>query len=85
MIGVVDYRAGNAPSVGHSGAGVWEVSGFRELAPRERFITVYPDGLPVSFTRGERTFSGLGWEIRTFAPNRDIDFTIALALGLWCM
>lgn len=64
--------------VGHSGAGVWEVSGFRELAPRERFITVYPDGLPVSFTRGERTFSGHGWEIRTFAPNRDIDFTLAL-------
>ena len=64
--------------VGHSGAGVWDVSGFRQLAPRERFITVYPTGLPVSFTRGDRTFSGPGWEIRGFAPNRDVDFTLAM-------
>lgn len=64
--------------VGHSGAGVWDVSGFRELAPRERFITVYPTGLPVRFTRGDRTFGGPGWEIRTLAPNRDVDFTIAV-------
>lgn len=64
--------------VGHSGAGVWDVSGFKDLAPRERFITVYPTGLPVSFTRGERTFSGPGWEIRTLAPNRDVDFTLAV-------
>ena len=64
--------------VGHSGAGVWNVSGFRELAPRERFITVYPTGLPVRFTRGDRTFGGPGWEIRTLAPNRDVDFTLAV-------
>lgn len=64
--------------IGHSGAGVWNVSGFKDLAPRERFITVYPTGLPVSFTRGDRGFSGNGWEIRTFAPNRDVDFTIAV-------
>lgn len=64
--------------VGHSGAGVWDVSGFRQLAPRERFITVYPTGLPASFTRGDRTFSGPGWEIRGFAPNRDVDFTLAM-------
>jgi polyhydroxybutyrate depolymerase len=64
--------------IGHSGGGVWQVSGFRALAPRERFITVYPDGLQVSFTRGDRNFSGPGWEIRTFDRNRDIDFTLAM-------
>lgn len=64
--------------VGHSGAGLWEASGFRELAPRERFITVYPTGLPVTFTRDDRTFSGPGWEIRTLAPNRDVDFALAM-------
>ncbi len=64
--------------IGHSGAGVWDVSGFRALAPRERFITVYPDGAPVSFSRGERTFAGRGWEIRTLEGNRDVAFTLAL-------
>lgn len=64
--------------VGHSGAGVWDVSGFKDLAPRERFVTVYPTGLPVSFTRGDRTFGGPGWEIRSLAPNRDVDFTLAV-------
>jgi poly(3-hydroxybutyrate) depolymerase len=64
--------------VGHSGAGVWDVSGFKQLAPRERFITVYPTGLPVSFTRGDRTFSGPGWEIRALTPNRDVAFTLAM-------
>jgi len=64
--------------IGHSGAGVWQVSEFRALAPRERFVTVYPDGLPISFSRGDRTFAGPGWEIRTASPNRDLDFTLAL-------
>jgi polyhydroxybutyrate depolymerase len=64
--------------IGHSGAGVWQVSGFRALAPRERFVTVYPDGLPISFTRGERQFTGPGWEIRTLSPNRDVAFTVAM-------
>lgn len=64
--------------IGHSGAGVWDVSGFRQLAPRERFITVYPTGLPVSFTRGDRMFSGPGWQINAFTPNRDVDFTLAM-------
>lgn len=64
--------------VGHSGAGVWEVSDFRDFAPRERFITVYPTGLPVSFARGDRTFGGPGWEIRSLSPNRDVDFTLAM-------
>ena len=74
--------------IGHSGAGVWDVSGFRELAPRERFITVYPTGLPVSFTRADRVFSGPGWEIRSFAPNRDVDFTLAMLDRIeqtWCI
>lgn len=64
--------------VGHSGAGVWSVSQFKDLAPREKLITVYPTGLPVTFTRDDRTFSGPGWEIRTLAPNRDVDFTLAV-------
>jgi polyhydroxybutyrate depolymerase len=64
--------------VGHSGAGVWSVSGFKDLAPRERFVTVYPTGLPVRFTRDDRTFGGPGWEIRTLAANRDVDFTLAV-------
>ncbi|HEY8514564.1 MAG TPA: PHB depolymerase family esterase [Candidatus Binatia bacterium] len=64
--------------IGHSGAGVWNVSGFKDLAEKERFITVYPDGDQVSFTRDGRTFSGRGWEIRTLAPNRDVAFTLAM-------
>src|SRR5262249_48290341 len=32
---------------GHSAAGLWQVSGFRPLAEKEGFITVYPQGLPV--------------------------------------
>lgn len=64
--------------VGHSGAGVWDVSEFKDLAPHARFLTVYPTGLPVSFTRGDRTFGGPGWEIRSLAPNRDVDFTLAV-------
>jgi len=64
--------------IGHSGAGVWSVSAFRDLAPRERFITVYPTGLPVQFTRGDRHFAGPGWEIRTLTGNRDVDFTLAM-------
>lgn len=74
--------------IGHSGAGVWDVSGFKELAPRERFITVYPTGLPVSFTRADRMFSGPGWEIRGLSPNRDVDFTLAILDRIeqtWCI
>src|SRR5207249_4361654 len=33
---------------GHSAAGVWQVSKFKELAARDGFLTVYPDGLPVN-------------------------------------
>ncbi len=55
---------------GHSAAGVWKVSGFRELAVREGFITVYPDGLPVHLLGRE----GPGWEIFSLNPNRDLSF-----------
>lgn len=55
---------------GHSAAGVWEVSKFRDLAARDGFITVYPDGLPVDLLG--RTAAG--WEIFHTAPNRDLAF-----------
>src|SRR5262249_29973353 len=64
--------------IGHSGAGLWNVSGFRALAPRGRFVTVYPEGLRVEFKRGDRVFAGAGWEIRMLTPNRDVDFTLAV-------
>ena len=58
----------------HSAAGVWKVSGFKDLAARDGFITVYPDGLPVHL----RGTTGAGWEIFASSPNRDIDFVRAL-------
>lgn len=60
---------------GHSAVGVWNVSGFKELAERDGFITVYPDGLPVRLLGGE---SRPGWEIAALSGNRDIAFTKAL-------
>lgn len=63
---------------GHSADGVWNVSRFRGFAPDERFITIYPDGLPVSLMgRPPRP----GWEIEAIEDNRDIAFTDAM-LGL---
>src|SRR6266404_6056702 len=59
---------------GHSAAGVWTVSGFRELGTRERFITVYPDGLPVHLLGRE----GSGWEILSLSDNRDVKFVTHL-------
>ncbi|HVN84110.1 MAG TPA: hypothetical protein VMW17_04605 [Candidatus Binatia bacterium] len=59
---------------GHSAAGAWKVSGFRELGARDRFITVYLDGLPVHFFHHGRPFDGAGWEIRNTADNRDVQF-----------
>ena len=59
---------------GHSAAGVWKVSGFRELAGREGFITVYPDGLPVHLLGRDAP----GWEIFTISGNRDLKFTAQL-------
>lgn len=57
---------------GHSADGVWEVSRFRDFAPDEKFLTVYPDGLPVAL-RGDE--SKPGWQIRSLEGNRDIAFT----------
>ncbi len=59
---------------GHSAAGVWQVSKFRELAAREQFITIYPDGLPVHLLGRD----GPGWEIVTTDHNRDLAFTTRL-------
>jgi polyhydroxybutyrate depolymerase len=63
---------------GHSGAGVWGASAFKELATRVGFITVYPEGLPVRLTiRGEER-EGAGWEMYTLDGNRDLAFVRAL-------
>jgi len=59
---------------GHSAAGVWNVSGFKALAARDGFITVYPDGLPVHLLGRDAP----GWEIFTAAGNRDLAFTARL-------
>lgn len=60
---------------GHSAAGVWRVSQFKELAERDGFITVYPDGLPVTLMRGEER---PGWQIAAVDGNRDLAFTQAV-------
>lgn len=60
---------------GHSAAGVWRVSRFKEFAERDLFITAYPDGLPVRL-RGEE--SRPGWEILHVAGNRDLAFARAM-------
>lgn len=60
--------------LGHSAAGVWRVSGFKDIAARDGFITAYPDGLPVQLL-GRR---GAGWQIYSISGNRDVDFVRAL-------
>ena len=64
--------------LGHSAAGVWKVSAFRDLAAADPFIAAYPDGLPVRFERGSKTFEGKGWEIDRVDGNRDVKFVVAL-------
>jgi polyhydroxybutyrate depolymerase len=59
---------------GHSAAGVWNVSGFKQLAARDGFITVYPDGLPVHLLGRDAP----GWEIFKTGGNRDLAFTARL-------
>jgi len=59
---------------GHSAAGVWQVSKFKELAARDGFITVYPDGLPVHLMGHD----GAGWEIFSTDGNRDLAFVTQL-------
>ncbi|MBX3024654.1 hypothetical protein KF840_07065 [bacterium] len=63
---------------GHSGAGVWNVSGFKALAEREGFITAYPEGLPVQLTLRGQDVTGPGWRMDAIAGNRDVAFTAAL-------
>jgi len=63
---------------GHSGAGVWNVSAFRDLSARAGFITVYPEGLPVQLTIRGTEQQGPGWEISTVDGNRDLAFVRAL-------
>jgi polyhydroxybutyrate depolymerase len=63
---------------GHSGAGVWDVSGFRALATTAGFITVYPEGLPVRLRiRGEE-LERPGWEMYSIEGNRDLALVRAL-------
>jgi polyhydroxybutyrate depolymerase len=58
----------------HSAAGVWRVSEFKDLAARDPFITVYPDGLEVDLLGR----SGRGWQMFSVEGNRDLVFTRAL-------
>jgi polyhydroxybutyrate depolymerase len=63
---------------GHSGAGVWNVSEFRELATQAGFITVYPEGLSVRLPINGREQEGSGWQMFALDGNRDIAFVTAL-------
>lgn len=60
---------------GHSARGVWRVSAFREIAGREAFLTVYPEGETVTL-RGR---TGRGWEIFSAEGNRDLEFVARMA------
>jgi polyhydroxybutyrate depolymerase len=62
---------------GHSGPGVWRVSKFRDLAEKERFITVYPDGLPVQLRLLGKLHDRPGWQM-TDTDNRDLAFVRAM-------
>jgi polyhydroxybutyrate depolymerase len=56
----------------HSGAGVWNVSKFRDLAARDPFLTVYPDGLAVKLHLHDKSYEGRGWEMYEIEGNRDL-------------
>jgi polyhydroxybutyrate depolymerase len=62
---------------GHSGAGVWNVSKFRDLAEEGGFVTVYPDGLPVRIPLRGELQERPGWQM-TDTDNRDLAFVRAL-------
>ncbi len=62
----------------HSGAGVWNVSGFKALAARDGFITAYPEGLPIHLRLHDEDLEGAGWQMDAIAGNRDVAFTTAL-------
>lgn len=63
---------------GHSGAGVWNISGFRDLATSAGFVTVYPEGLPVQLRLDGAAQKLPGWEMFAIDGNRDLAFTRAL-------
>jgi len=63
---------------GHSGAGVWLVSGFKALAEPRAFITAYPEGLPVTLTLRGEAHTGSGWQMDRVDGNRDVAFVTAL-------
>jgi len=63
---------------GHSGAGVWAVSRFRDLAPQAGLITVYPEGLPVKLRLRGVDLEQPGWEMFGIEGNRDLAFVRAL-------
>lgn len=63
---------------GHSGAGVWGVSAFKELAVKERFVTVYPTGLPITIELLGQSRTGPGWQMQAADDNRDVAFTLAM-------
>lgn len=63
---------------GHSGAGVWNVSTFRDLSAQIGFITVYPEGLPVRLRIRGIEQEGAGWEMYSVDGNRDLAFVRAL-------
>ncbi|MFM7140352.1 MAG: alpha/beta hydrolase family esterase, partial [Alphaproteobacteria bacterium] len=74
--------------LGHSGAGVWKVSGFRALARETPFVTAYPEGLPVRLVTPTRVFEGVGWEVQRIEGNRDLAFVSALVdriAGEYCI
>ena len=63
---------------GHSGAGVWQVSGFRALAEKHHFITVYPTGLPIKLTLRGQEYTNAGWQMEASKTNRDLAFVRAM-------
>ena len=62
----------------HSGAGVWKVSAFKDIATREPFITVYPEGLTVHMLDRD----GAGWDIFKIEGNRDLAFVRAMLAAI---
>ncbi len=63
---------------GHSGAGVWRVSGFRDLSARAGFNTLYPEGLPVRLRIRGQDLERPGWEMYALDGNRDVALVRAL-------
>lgn len=63
---------------GHSGAGVWEVSGFRKLAPAAGLITAYPEGQRVKLHLRGVEREAPGWQMFRAEDNGDLAFVTAL-------